>query len=35
VDAVVYFRAGNRLKAHSLVEAVLVFILDEHDKGKP
>ena len=34
VDAVVYFRAGNRLKAQSLVEAVLVFILDEHDKGK-
>ena len=35
VDAVVYFRAGNRLKAQSLVEAVLVFILNEHDKVKP
>lgn len=33
VDAIVYFRAAGRKKAQSLVEAVLIFVLDEHDKA--
>jgi len=35
VDAVCYLRAADRLKAQSVVEAVLVFILNEHDKELP
>jgi len=35
VDAVVYFRAAGRLKAQSIIESVLVLILQGHDKVTP